>query len=95
MDQTSQVIGRPYTEFKKDSYIIREFSDKTSTFELVWHRDREDRVVEVIESNNWKFQFDNDFPQLMEGKTFFIPKNTFHRVIKGTGTLKVKIYEAK
>jgi len=95
VDQTSQATGRPYTESKKDSYIVREFSSDISAFELVWHRDKKDRTVEVLEGGDWKFQFDNDFPQLMNGKTFHIPKETYHRVIKGKGKLKVKIYETE
>jgi hypothetical protein len=50
----------------------------------------EDRTVEVIENNNWHFQLDNNLPQLLK-ETIFIPKETYHRVIKGTGNLKVRI----
>lgn len=86
---------KPYTEEKKEEYTIRILSDKTAEFELVWHRDKKDRRVEVLEGKGWKFQLDNEVPELMDGKTFFIPKETYHRVIKGTGNLKVKIYETE
>jgi hypothetical protein len=33
---------------------------------------------------------DNQLPIKIEGK-IFIPKNTFHRIIKGDGDLKVKV----
>ena len=73
-----------------NSQYIREFSSDVDTHELEWHIDREDRTVEVIENNNWHFQLDNNLPQLLK-ETIFIPKETYHRVIKGTGNLKVRI----
>ena len=73
-----------------NNQYIREFSSDVDTHELEWHIDREDRTIEVIENNNWHFQLDNNLPQLLK-ETIFIPKETYHRVIKGTGNLKVKI----
>ena len=60
MDQTSQVTGRPYSEIKEDGYIIREFSQDTPSYELVWHRDKQDRIVQAINDTDWLFQLDND-----------------------------------
>ena len=88
----SQVTGRPYKEVKADGYIIREFSSDTSSFEFVWHRDKEDRYVEPIHDNDWKFQLDNQLPVNID-KKLFIPKETYHRLIKGSGSLKVKIFK--
>lgn len=73
-----------------NNQYIREFSSDVNTHELEWHIDREDRTIEVIENNNWYFQLDNNLPQLLK-ETIFIPKETYHRVIKGTGNLKVRI----
>ena len=84
---------RPYTEEKKDGYIIREFSQDTSSFEFVWHRDKEDRIVQALNSTDWKFQLDNKTPQVLSENKLFIPKETYHRLIKGTGNLKVKVYK--
>ena len=81
----------PFTEKSVgNNQYIREFSSDVDTHELEWHIDREDRTIEVIENNNWYFQFDNNLPQLLK-ETIFIPKETYHRVIKGTGNLKVRI----
>ena len=91
MDQTSQVTGRPYSEIKKDGYIIREFSHLSSPFEFVWHRDKEDRIVQALHETDWKFQLDNDVPRILTESELFIPKETYHRLIKGTGDLKVKV----
>jgi hypothetical protein len=73
-----------------NNQYLREFSDDVDTHELEWHMDREDRTVEVIENIDWQFQLENNLPQLLN-ETIFIPKETYHRIIKGTGNLKVKI----
>mgnify|MGYP004077243767 CR=1 FL=1 len=91
--QTSQVTGRPYSEKQEDGFVIREFSSKTSSFEFVWHRDKEDRYVQATHPTDWQFQLDNEYPQRLTKKKLFIPRETYHRLIKGTGDLKVKIYK--
>ena len=91
--QTSQVTGRPYSEKKEDGYIIREFSRNTPTYELVWHRDKKDRVVEAMNETDWMFQLDNEVPQRLTENKLFIPKETYHRLIKGTDDLVVKIWQ--
>ena len=91
--QTSQVTGRPYSEKQEDGFVIREFSSKTSSFEFVWHRDKEDRYVQATHPTDWQFQLDNKFPQRLTENKLFIPRETYHRLIKGTGDLKVKIYK--
>lgn len=82
----------PYSERRKDNLIVRTFSQDIDEEELVWHRDREDRQVTVLEETDWQFQFDNELPQVLKN-TIFIPKNTYHRLIKGTGELNVHIIE--
>lgn len=73
----------------------RVFTENVETDELIWHRDREDRKVYVESGNDWMLQIDNELPQvLQEGQTYFIPKMTYHRVIKGTGDLKIIIDES-
>lgn len=79
-------MSRPYQEEGE----IRTFSEDVQEFELVWHRDKEDRVVKPLHKTDWKFQLDNDVPRVIE-KEIFIPKETYHRLIKGTGNLKVNI----
>lgn len=58
--------------------------------ELVWHRDREDRLVESTHNTDWKFQFDNEIPESLNNE-IFIKKGDWHRVIKGTGDLEIKV----
>jgi len=82
----------PYSQIRVNNLIVRTFSQDIDEEELVWHRDREDRQVTVLEETDWQFQFDNELPQVLKN-TIFIPKNTYHRLIKGTGELNVHIIE--
>ena len=85
---------KPYTDLEvTDSYIIREFTENIDPIELMWHRDNEDRTLEVIGETDWMIQLDNSLPILLKGN-IFIPRHEWHRAIKGTGTLKLKIYKS-
>jgi hypothetical protein len=86
-------MTKPYKDIKSENFFIREFSSDTPTFELVWHRDKKDRVVEAMHDTDWMFQMDNEIPKRLTENKLFIPKETYHRLLKGTGNLKVKIYE--
>ena len=70
--------------------FLRKFNKDVNNEELVWHRDKEDRIIEVFDNENWYFQMDNELPKKLTGK-FFVPKETYHRLIKGDGELIVKI----
>ena len=70
--------------------VIREFSQEIDPIELKWHRDDEDRIVEAIEETDWMIQLDNQLPKNLNQKTE-IPRHVFHRIIKGTGSIKIKI----
>lgn len=81
----------PFIEKKvKENIVIREFDNNIDNKELVWHRDKEDRIIEVLKNEDWLFQMDNELPKLLKDK-LFIPKESYHRVIKGSGNLIVKI----
>ena len=74
--------------------MIREFLDDVNDGELVWHRDKHTREVTVVEGTGWSLQLDNQLPkQLERGRLYTIPKMEYHRLIKGTGKLVVKIWE--
>ena len=82
----------PYEETITENKKVRVFSESVETDELKWHRDREDRLVEVIDGDNWGLQFDNELPiKLVKGESYIIPEGLYHRVIKGDGELRVKI----
>lgn len=81
----------PFQENKiSDNTFIRVFSQNTDSGEFMWHRDREDRIIESIESTDWKIQIDNELPKVIEGEVF-IPMGVYHRLIKGTNDLKIKL----
>ena len=70
--------------------VIREFSQDTDSGEFTWHRDREDRRVKSLVPTDWKVQLDNQLPVSLN-EEIFIPMGVWHRVIKGTGDLRVKV----
>ena len=81
----------PYTDIETtDKYVIREFSENIDPIELMWHRDDEDRTLEIIGDTDWKIQLDNQLPSSLN-QPIFIPRHEWHRVIKGSGRLKIKI----
>jgi hypothetical protein len=80
----------PFKEHIKNGYHIRTFSEDIKEDELVWHRDKEDRIVESVGDTNWEIQLDNKLPKSLT-ETIYIPKETYHRVIKGSGELIVKV----
>lgn len=86
---------QPYTDLETtDKYIVREFSQNIDPIELMWHRDDEDRIVEILEAGEgWKFQYDEELPWDLEpNMSVVIPTHQWHRVIKGEGNLKIKIW---
>ena len=85
----------PYTEEQTDTNTyIRTFSADTPETDLIWHLDREDRVIEATHYTDWKFQSDDELP-ISLNNLITIPKNTFHRIIKGTDdcTIRMTKYE--
>jgi hypothetical protein len=84
----------PYTDIEvTDKYIIREFNEDIDQIELLWHRDDEHRTIEIIGETDWKIQLDNKLPTSLN-ESIYIPKHEWHRVIKGKGILKLKIYKS-
>ncbi len=85
---------KPYKQNLKNGYIIRTFDMDIDLSSLIWHRDKNNRIVEVISGKGWKFQMDNHLPiELKEGMKLEIPKETFHRIGKGDTKLVIKIKE--
>lgn len=83
-------VSKPYTELKEEKYLVRTFNENIDSEELVWHRDMEDRIVKSLGDTDWMIQMDNELPRPLT-EMVYIPKNTYHRVIKGTGDLKVRV----
>ena len=84
-------VKLPFSEEKiSEDTFIRTFYQDVDSGDLYWHRDFEDRIIESIGQTDWKFQMDNELPTNIEGE-IFIPKGVYHRLIKGTGDLKIKL----
>ena len=77
-------------EIVSDNVFIREFKQDTDSGEFMWHRDREDRIIESISETDWMIQLDDELPKVIKGEVF-IPMGVYHRVIKGTGDLKIRL----
>jgi len=86
-------MSLPFLEQQVNKNIyLRKFLNETEDEEYIWHRDQEDRIIEVLSSDGWKFQQENELPILLEeGITIYIPKLSWHRVIKGKGDLLIKV----
>ena len=85
----------PYIDQKLNSKtLLRTFSKDVLSEELAWHRDRNNRIVTVLEGEGWEIQFDDKLPEpLIVGKEYVVPAYTFHRIKRGTIDLKLKIEE--
>ena len=83
----------PFIEEQIDDYnFIRTFPKDVDEMDLIWHADKENRIITVLEGNGWKFQFDEELPiEMTEGKSISILKGVIHRVIKGNGPLVIKL----
>ena len=66
----------------------------TNESNLTWEVEDTDKIIIPLNENDWSIQFDNELPiQLTLESDFFIPKNTYHRLIKGSEDLVVEIYD--
>ena len=85
----------PYADFRiTDKQFLREFAATVEADELVWHRDKKNRTVTVLEGTGWKFQYDNKLPkEIKPGDVITIKACEYHRILKGETTLKLEIIE--
>jgi hypothetical protein len=88
---------KPFEDFEKSIYdkvFTRVFKQNIEDKQLIWHKDRKDRVVKVIWGTGWKLQYDNELPTELEiGQNYYINKEQFHRLHKGNSELKLEIKE--
>lgn len=86
------IYMKPYFEQKEKNYIIRTFSQELNEDELKWHKDRENRVVVPVQETDWLFQRENCLPEPIRDE-ILIRQGEWHRILKGTGDLTVKIFK--
>ncbi len=83
-------FGKPYWEDGE----VRTFDPSIEDREFVWHRDMEDREIEILEGEGWQFQLQKCLPWLLKkGMVFDIKKEEYHRLIKGATPLKCRVYK--
>ena len=75
-------------------YFLRKFSGASHDSEFVWHRDKEDRYVLSCENTDWMLQLDDQLPMSLN-EVRYIPKETYHRLIKGSGDLDIVLLKIK
>lgn len=78
-------MSAPYTEEGES----RLFGPDVDPHDLVWHRDREDRRLTVVGDTDWLVQLEDELPRAVHGA--FIGAGVWHRLIKGTGLLRLLI----
>tara|TARA_Y100000389_G_scaffold54036_1_gene49877 strand:- start:10638 stop:10919 length:282 start_codon:yes stop_codon:yes gene_type:complete len=91
-------LVEPYYDITvKDNEWIRMFSEEVDNDEMVWHRDKKDREIRVMYSKgDWKFQRDNEIPFIINTSSKFnIDAMVYHRLIKGSGPLVLRIKETE
>jgi hypothetical protein len=77
----------------EEDIVIRTFDESVDPIELKWHRDDESRTIVSISPSDWRIQLENRLP--MDITTpIFIERGEWHRLIKGTGKLVVKIIKS-
>ena len=86
---------KPYKDqILNETTKLRTFESTVDSSELVWHQDHNTRHITVMEGDNWALQLDNQLPHdLLPGKTYTIPAEMFHRLLRGSNRLVVKIVE--
>ena len=88
---------RPYNDVRLNrSTLLREFNARIDDIEYTWHRDEDDRIIEVFSGAGWQLQLDNQLPVLLEsGYEYHIPAGMWHRLHKGSDNLTILISEGK
>lgn len=82
---------RPYADRPEaDDVIVRTFGEDVDPVELMWHRDNETRLIEAVGETDWMIQMEDELPKRLAGQ-ILIKKHEWHRAIKGTGPLVIKI----
>ena len=77
----------PFTENQNVDGRLRVFSSEVDNEELIWHRDDEDRIVQIIEADGWYFQRDDELPiELKSGDVINVSRCQWHRIIKKKNT---------
>jgi hypothetical protein len=88
---------KPFEDFENSiagKVFTRVIKEDVKQDQLIWHKDKKDRIVKVVYGTGWKLQHDNDLPTELEiGQNYHINREQFHRLHKGDSELKLEIKE--
>lgn len=88
--------NKPYKEQLIEGYNIRTFSANLTENELKWHWDEENRIVVCEHDTDWMIQLDNELPKkISKGEKIYIPEGVYHRLIKGSNDIVLKVKKLK
>lgn len=74
------------TETDEFVEVIRIFEKNLTSKELVWHRDKENRSVRLLNGEGWYLQMENELPKkITANKSYYINSNVWHRIINKNG----------
>jgi hypothetical protein len=79
-----------YSDTEIDNYVMRTFRQDSDSEDLTWHRDAEDRIISSIKETDWMIQVEDQLPEMI-ANSIEIKSGVWHRLIKGTGDLTLKI----
>jgi hypothetical protein len=82
-----------YQDLNINNELIRVFTESIDPIELKWHRDDEDRMIWSISKTDWLIQLEDKLPQELT-IPIFIERGKWHRLIKGSGDLTLKIIKS-
>lgn len=82
---------RPYLDIETAGNLVtRKFGAEIDPVELMWHRDDEARTVEAVNPTDWQIQLEDRLPFALD-HAININRHEWHRLIKGSGELILKI----
>ncbi len=94
MELLNEILESPYCEMDLGCHKMRVFVEDVNEELLRWHKDRIDAHFQVVGGRDWYLQLEHEKPILLEiGKSYFIPKETMHRIIKGKFNLILEVAE--
>lgn len=94
MELLNEIVQSPYCEMDMGSCKMRVFVEDVEEDLLRWHKDRSNANFKVVGGKDWYLQMEHDKPILLEiGKSYYIPKDTMHRILKGKYNLILEVVE--
>jgi hypothetical protein len=83
----------PYCDTETPDCTMRVFVEDVDEGLLSWHKDMRSINFKVIGGRDWKLLIENDEIMYLEiGKHYYVPKGTYHKMVKGKNNLILEIH---